>query len=79
MRRGKGLEPMPTSATSTDTSATRFSVYPHCECRRQTGRGLVVRGSIDGRAIDQYNYGGVEPLATFGKRKAAEHFADTHN
>lgn len=65
--------------TATETSATRFSVYPHCECRRQTGRGLVVRESIDGRAIDQYNYGGVEPRATFSKRLDAEDFADQYN
>lgn len=54
-----------------------WGVFPHAERRVPTGRGYVVRAMESGYATDQHNYGGVVPVATFGKRgrAAAEQFA----
>lgn len=58
-------------------SSTAWGVFPHAEQRVVTGRGYVVRQTQSGHAVDQYNYGGVTPVAVFSHRAkaAAEKFA----
>lgn len=59
-------------------STGALGVFPHAERRKVTGRGYVVREMESGYPVDQYNYGGIVPVAVFSKRaaKAAERLAD---
>jgi len=54
-------------------------VFAHADRRKPTGRGFVVRDMESGFPVDQYNYGGLVPVAVFSTRgrKAAERLAAT--
>lgn len=52
-------------------------VLPHCESRKPTGRGYVVRESADGeRANDSFNYGDVVPVKVYSRKAPADKCAD---
>ena len=61
------------------TSDKALGVFAHAERQKPTGRGFVVRDLVSGFPVDQYNYGGLAPVATFSTRghKAAERLAAT--